>query len=93
MSIGRYSIKGGGYFSIINKGGGIMTAAEKLEEVNTAITKVLGGGQSYKMGSRSLTRADLGVLREMRRELQAEAAVEAESNLLGSTSVAYFEGR
>lgn len=68
-------------------------AAEKLEEVNTAITKVLGGGQSYQMGSRKLTRANLDVLREMRRELQAEVAAESESNLLGNTSVAYFEGR
>ena len=68
-----------------------MTAAEKLEEVNTAITKVLGGGQSYQMGS--LTRADLGVLREMRKELQAEAAAESEPHLFGNTSVAYFEGR
>ena len=70
-----------------------MTAAEKLEEVNTAITKVLGGGQSYQIGSRKLTRADLGVLREMRKELQAEVASESESNLFGNTSVAYFDGR
>lgn len=70
-----------------------MTAAEKLEEVNTAITKVLGGGQSYQMGSRKLTRADLGVLREMRKELQAEVAAESESHLFGNTSVAYFDGR
>ena len=55
-----------------------MTVSEKLEEVNTAITKVLGGGQSYQMGSRKLTRADLGVLREMRKELQAEVAAESE---------------
>lgn len=70
-----------------------MTAAEKLEEVNTAITKVLGGGQAYQMGSRKLTRADLGELREMRRELQAEVAAESEPHLFGNTSVAYFEGR
>lgn len=70
-----------------------MTAAEKLEEVNTAITKVLGGGQAYQMGSRKLTRADLGILREMRRELQAEVAAESEPHLFGNTSVAYFEGR
>jgi len=70
-----------------------MTAAEMLEEVNTAITKVLGGGQAYQMGSRKLTRADLGELREMRRELQAEVAAESEPHLFGNTSVAYFEGR
>ena len=34
-------------------------AAEMLEQVNSAISAVLAGGQSYKIGSRSLTRADL----------------------------------
>ena len=33
--------------------------AEMLEQVNSAIAAVLSGGQSYKIGSRSLTRADL----------------------------------
>lgn len=40
-----------------------MTAAEMLAQVNTAITTVLCGGQSYKIGSRSLTRADLAMLK------------------------------
>lgn len=70
-----------------------MTASERLEEVNIAITKVLSGGQSYQMGSRRLTRADLGMLKEMRKELQAEVAAESESELLNNTSVAFFEGR
>ena len=38
---------------------GQMTAAEMLQQVNEAITKVLIGGQSYQIGSRKLTRADL----------------------------------
>ena len=70
-----------------------MTAAERLEEVNTAISKVLGGGQSYQMGSRKLTRADLGMLREMRKELQEEVAAEDGSSLFRNTYVGYFEGR
>ena len=36
-----------------------MKPAEMLEQVNKAIAAVLVGGQSYKIGSRSLTRADL----------------------------------
>ena len=32
-------------------------AAEMLEQVNSAISAVLAGGQSYKIGSRSLTRS------------------------------------
>lgn len=70
-----------------------MTASERLEEVNTAISRVLGGGQSYQMGSRKLTRADLGMLREMRKELQAEVAAEDGNNLFRNTYVGYFEGR
>lgn len=70
-----------------------MTASEKLEEVNAAISKVLCGGQSYQMGSRRLTRADLGMLREMRKELQAEAAAETDSQLFGNTYVGFFDGR
>ena len=34
------------------------TPAELLEQVNKAITTVLVGGQSYRIGSRQLTRAD-----------------------------------
>ena len=70
-----------------------MTAAERLDEVNTAISNVLGGGQSYQMGSRRLTRADLGMLRQMRKELVAEVAAESESELLNNTFVAFFDGR
>ena len=57
-----------------------MSEAEDLEElketrsdVNTAIRKVLQG-QSYSLGSRSVTRANLTELRALRKELQAEIA-------------------
>lgn len=70
-----------------------MTAAERLNEVETAITKVLCGGQSYQIGSRKLTRADLSLLRQMQKELQAEVAAGSSTGLFDDTYVAFFEGR
>ena len=69
-----------------------MTAAEMLAQVNTAITTVLCG-QSYKIGSRSLTRADLAMLKSMRDDLEAQLATEESGPLLGRTYVAFFDGR
>jgi len=54
---------------------------------------VLAGGQSYKIGSRSLTRADLAMLKSMRDDLEAQLAAEDNAGLLGRTFVAYFDGR
>ena len=70
-----------------------MTPAELLEQVNKAIATVLVGGQSYKIGSRSLTRADLALLRTMKSDMEAQVAEEENNGLLGRTFVAYFEGR
>lgn len=70
-----------------------MTATDMLEEVNSAIFKVLVGGQSYKIGSRQLTRADLSMLREMKKELEAEVNRNEGSSLLDDTYVAFFDGR
>jgi hypothetical protein len=70
-----------------------MTNEEQLAEVNDAIHAVLRGAQSYKIGSRSVVRADLSLLRAMREELQAEIAAEGESSLLDNTYVAVFEPR
>ena len=56
-------------------------------------TKVLIGGQSYQIGSRKLTRADLSMLRTMKKELQAEVNAEGSSSLLDNTYVAFFDGR
>ena len=64
-----------------------------LQEVNTAIRTILVGGQSYKIGSRQLTRADLGMLRSMKKDLQAEVDAEGDSFLLDNTYVAFFDGR
>lgn len=70
-----------------------MTSEEQLAEVNKAIYSVLAGGQSYTIGSRSLTRADLGLLKQMREELEAEITSDASSHLLDNTFVAFFTGR
>lgn len=66
---------------------------EELKVVNEAIENVLVGGQSYKIGSRSLTRADLGLLYKRQRELQAELSGDATSPLFGDTVVAIFDRR
>lgn len=46
----------------------------KIADVNAAISAVLTGGQSYKIGNRSLTRADLPTLYKMKKELENTAA-------------------
>ena len=68
-------------------------AAEMLDQVNAAITAVLSGGQSYKIGSRSLTRADLAELKAMRDDLEAQISAGTSTHLMDSTVVAFFDGR
>ena len=70
-----------------------ISAAELLGEVKTAIRKILIGGQSYQIGSRKLTRADLYQLRKLKEELEAEIASEGDTSLLDNTYVAFFDGR
>ncbi len=69
------------------------TPQQRLTEVNKAIQAVLLGGQSYKLGSRSVSRADLALLKAMRDELEAAIANEVPTHLFGDTYVAFFEGR
>jgi hypothetical protein len=47
---------------------------QELADVNTAIRMILGGAQSYTIGSRSLTRANLAELRNWKKELEDEIA-------------------
>ena len=67
--------------------------AQRLLEVDAAIHAVLLGGQAYKLGSRSVTIADLALLRQMRDDLAAQLQTENNGNLLGGAVVAVFEGR
>ena len=68
-------------------------AAVMLEQVNAAISAVLAGGQSYRIGSRSLTRADLSTLKALRDDLEAQIDSGAANGLLDRTFVAVFYGR
>lgn len=72
---------------------GSVTSREMLEQVNAAITAICAGGQSYRIGSRSLTRADLKQLYAMRSDLAAQVAAETSGNLLDGCNVAVFDGR
>lgn len=71
------------------------SAREKLEQVEKAISAIELAGQEYRIGSRTLRRADLATLYAQRKSLMAEAAEEDEKNGGGfyRTSVAVFEGR
>jgi len=69
------------------------TPQQMLTEVNNAICAVLVGGQSYKIGTRQLTRADLGLLKTMRSELEAQIAADESNCLMDNTYVAIFSGR
>lgn len=66
---------------------------QMLVEVNKAIQAVLLGGQSYKLGSRSVTRADLALLRQMRDDLESQLSRGEESLLMPDVVVAVFDGR
>lgn len=48
----------------------ILTYTEQLEQVDTAITTILTGAQSYSVGGRSKTNADLNTLMSERKRLQ-----------------------
>ena len=65
---------------------------KQLVEVNDCIRNILLGGQSYKIGTRSLTRADLDTLLNMQKDLQAQLANQ-DMSLMDNTYLAIFEGR
>lgn len=66
---------------------------QMLVEVNKAIQAVLLGGQSYKLGSRSVTRADLALLQQMRDDLESQLSRGGESPMMPDVVVAVFDGR
>ena len=70
-----------------------MSNADLLTEVNMAIQKICIGGQSYQIGTKRLTRADLTQLYKMRNDLTAALQVEESTGLMENTMVAYFDRR
>ncbi|MDD3251774.1 MAG: peptidylprolyl isomerase [Lachnospiraceae bacterium] len=70
-----------------------MTSEEMLEQVNTAIYTICVGGQSYKIGSRQLTRANLSELYSIKSDLEAAIAQSTSGCLIDNTYVAIFDGR
>lgn len=67
-----------------------MNAVEQLNEVNKAITSVVGGAQEYWIGSKHVRRADLAALLKERERLEAQVGDEAGS---GGVTVAFFDRR
>ena len=70
-----------------------VTTQEMLNQVNNAIMAIAVGGQSYKIGSRSLTRADLKQLYAIKNDLTAQLASENSGGLLDDCYVGIFDGR
>ena len=66
---------------------------DMLDQVNAAIMAIAVGGQSYKIGSRSLTRADLKQLYAMKNDLTAQLAAESSGGLFDDCYVGIFNGR
>ena len=61
--------------------------------INAAIVAITVGGQSYKIGSRQLTRADLKQLYNMKNDLTAQLAAERSGGLFDDCYVGVFDGR
>lgn len=71
-----------------------MDKRAELAEVNEAISTILKGGQSYKIGSRSLSRADLSALLKMKNDIEQQLADETSGNgLMDNTTVGFFDRR
>ena len=66
-----------------------MTIQEQLDQINAAISAILGGAQEYSIGSRRLRRANLQVLFQERKRLET-ALVEQNGY---SIAVAVFDRR
>lgn len=71
-----------------------LTPKEMLSAVNNAIYAITVGGQSYSIGSRSLTRADLSTLMKLKNSLVSDIGNEnVNNNALDATYVGIFDGR
>lgn len=69
------------------------TAKEMLDAVNNAIMAIMVGGQMYKIGSRTLTRADLKQLYRIKNDLTAQIAAGENTGLFDDCYVAVFDHR
>lgn len=77
-----------------NQPGGPSTPEELLANVDSAIVAIAVGGQSYKIGSRSLTRGDLKELYKIKNDLEAQiASKNNNTGLFDDCHVAIFDGR
>lgn len=70
-----------------------LSAKELLKDISNAIRAVAVGGQSYRIGSRQLTRANLNDLYKIKSDLEAAIANDSAGHLIDNTYVAFFEGR
>ena len=70
-----------------------ISTEEMLKSVNNAIIAVASGGQSYKIGSRELTRANLKELYMLKNDLTAQLNGDNGSHLIDNCYVAVFSGR
>jgi len=66
-----------------------MTNQERLDQIEAAISKIESGAQEYRIGNRTVRRADLKVLYDERREIRKQ--IEDENGY--GTTVACFIGR
>lgn len=66
---------------------------EMLEAIDKAIISIAVGGQSYKIGSRQLTRGDLKTLYDIKNDLTVQIQSQESSSLFEDAFVAYFDGR
>lgn len=72
-----------------------LSTKDMLDQVNNAIMAIAVGGQSYKIGSRQLTRADLKQLYAIKNDLTAQLSQEASgaTGLFDDCYVGIFDGR
>ncbi|MBQ9699501.1 MAG: peptidylprolyl isomerase [Lachnospiraceae bacterium] len=70
-----------------------VTKQELLEQVDNAIVAIAVGGQSYKIGSRQLTRADLKQLYAIKNDLTAQLSQENSGGLFDDCYVGIFDSR
>lgn len=71
----------------------MLTAEEMLGSVDSAIVAVASGGQSYKIGSRELARANLKDLYNIKNDLTERINSDNDSHLLDKCYVGVFSGR